>query len=76
MRVKTSITLSESLINTIDKLSESYKSRSEFIEIALWAFVKKLNRNRQNLKDLEILNRRADYLNQEADDVLSYQVAL
>lgn len=76
MRVKTSITLSESLINTLDKLSGSYKSRSEFIEIALWAFVKKLNRDRQNLKDLEILNRRSDYLNQEANDVLSYQIAL
>ncbi len=76
MRVKTSITLSENLFNAVDKISETYKSRSEFIEMALWAFIKQMNRNRQNLKDLEILNRRADYLNQEADDVLSYQVAL
>lgn len=76
MRVKTSITLPESLFNKVDQLSESYKSRSELIEIALRDFLNRIDRERRNLDDLEILNRRAEDLNQEAEDVLSYQVAL
>ena len=33
----------------------------------------RLTRNEQNARDLEIINRRADFLNQEARDVLEYQ---
>jgi hypothetical protein len=33
-------------------------------------------RERQNARDLEIINRRAHYLNEEAADVLDYQADL
>ena len=76
MKIKTSITLSEDLVKAIDNLSRQSESRSEFIEMALWFFIKQMLQKNQELKDLEILNKQADYLNQEAVDVLSYQVAL
>ncbi len=76
MKVKTSITLSEDILQTVDELSGSYKNRSEFIETAVRAFIDQLIRDQQNARDLEILNRHADRLNQEAADVLTYQVEL
>ena len=76
MKVKTSITLSEDLLKTIDKLSRRYKNRSEFIEIALRAFIAQNIRNERNAKDLEIINQNAEFLNEEALDVLAYQVDL
>ena len=77
MRVKTSITLSQDLLQLVDKRAKLYKkSRSDFIETALWEFLARLIRDEQNARDLEIINRRADYLNSEAADVLDYQVQL
>jgi metal-responsive CopG/Arc/MetJ family transcriptional regulator len=73
MKVKTSITLSEELLEIVDELSRNYKNRSEFIEIALHKFITELIRDEQNTRDIEIINRHADELNAEADDVLSYQ---
>ena len=76
MKVKTSITLSEELLKVIDKRAKQYKkNRSDFVEAAVWAFIGQMIRDEQNTKDLEIINRRADFLNQEAADVLAYQVA-
>ena len=76
MKVKTSITLSDELIRAIDKYSKAYKNRSEFIEAAIWAFIGQIIRERQNARDIEIINRNADRLNAEAQDVLAYQVPL
>ena len=76
MRVKTSITLPEDLLKAIDQHSEHYKSRSEFVEAALWAFITQTIRNEQNARDVQIINQRADHLNEEAADVLAYQVIL
>jgi metal-responsive CopG/Arc/MetJ family transcriptional regulator len=73
MKVKTSITLSQELLDTIDRLPEEYRNRSAFLETAAWAFITDLE---QAARDLEILNRRADYLNEEALDALAYQVPL
>jgi len=75
MKVKTSITLSEELLKAVDKRSKQQrKTRSDFIEGAVWAFIQQLTRDEQNARDLEIINRNADSLNQEASDVLEYQV--
>ena len=52
------------------------RSRSEFIEAAVWAFIGQVIRDEQNARDLSIINQRAEQLNQEAADVLTYQVAL
>ena len=77
MKVKTSITLSEDVLKAIDKRAKQFKkNRSDFIETAVWAFIGQLIRDEQNARDLEIINRRADFLNQEAADVLAYQVPL
>jgi metal-responsive CopG/Arc/MetJ family transcriptional regulator len=76
MKVKTSITLSEDLLKAIDEYTGEYKNRSKFIEDAVRAFIIQLIRRRQDARDLEIINQRANYLNQEATNVLSYQVDL
>ena len=76
MKVKTSITLSEDLLKAIDEYAKEYNNRSEFIEEAVRVFIRPLIRRQQNAKDLGIINRRADHLNQEAMDVLTYQVDL
>ncbi len=72
MKVKTSVTLSEDLLVAVDQRSEQYKNRSDFIEAALRAFISQLIRDEQNSKDLAIINRRANRLNREAADVLTY----
>ena len=74
MKVKTSITLSEDLLQAIDQLSTHFKNRSEFIESALRAYMAKMIRDEQNAKDLAIINQRVARLNKEAADVLNYQV--
>lgn len=76
MKVKTSVTLSNELIQAIDQYGQPYKNRSEFIEAAIWAFINQIIRDQQNARDIEIINRNADRLNAEAMDVLAYQVQL
>ena len=74
MKVKTSITLSRELLETIDARCAAHRSRSKLIEDALRLYMAQIIRNDENARDLEILNRRADVLNKEAGDVLGYQV--
>ena len=74
MKVKTSVTLTTELIEAIDEYGQPYKNRSDFIEAAIWAFIKQIVREQQNARDIEIINRNADRLNAEAVDVLAYQV--
>ncbi len=77
MKVKTSITISEELLQRVDERALQFKkNRSDFIEAAVWAFIGQLIRDEQDAKDLETINRRAEFLNQEAADVLAYQVPL
>ncbi len=74
MKVKTSITLSEELLDAIDKRSGRFKNRSDFIEAAIRAYIANIIRDEQNARDLAIINREANRLNKEATDVLAYQV--
>lgn len=74
MKIKTSVTLSESVIRAIDDRIDGYGSRSGFIEAAVTAFLSQMTRAERDARDVEIINRRADALNAEALDVLSYQV--
>ncbi len=76
MKVKTSITLSQDLLEAVDKLSGERQTRSEFIEAAVRAFIAQLQRNEREARDLEIINKQADRLNDEAADVLGYQMPL
>ena len=72
MKVKTSITLSETLLTVIDR-NRGQKNRSLFIETAVRFFIDQIFRADQNRNDLRIINQRSDYLNREAADVLDYQ---
>jgi metal-responsive CopG/Arc/MetJ family transcriptional regulator len=74
MRVRTHITLSESLLKEIDELNDHARNRSIFIEEAIKAYLALKKRMIRDQRDLELLNRSARELNQEAEDVLSYQV--
>ena len=76
MKIKTSITLSEELIQSIDELFGGRINRSEFIEKALKDYVERQIQRKKDLQDLDILNKKADKLNKEAVDVLSYQTGL
>jgi len=76
MKKKTSITLSGSVLSGIDEHAGEFRSRSEFIETALRYFIAHLDRQEAEQRDLKIINRRADSLNKEARDVLTYQVPI
>ncbi|HWX39663.1 MAG TPA: ribbon-helix-helix protein, CopG family [Blastocatellia bacterium] len=71
--MKISITLSADLLEAIDRLARPKRSRSGFIENALTSFISNIERDRNNGRDLEIINRRARRLNREASDTLEYQ---
>ena len=76
MKTKTSITLSDEILKAIDLHLGEYKSRSEFLEMAARKFLAQLARKKAEQRDFKIINRRADSLNTEAEDVLTYQVPL
>jgi metal-responsive CopG/Arc/MetJ family transcriptional regulator len=76
MKIKTSITLSQELLTTIDGMVDAAQNRSQFFETAAWEYIARLRRAALNQRDLEIIDRRADYLNSEIADVLAYQAPL
>ena len=79
MKVKTSITLSEGLVREMDSLlnaPETPKNRSAFLEAALKQYVAVLRRRHRDARDSEILDRKASQFNDEAKDVLSWQIDL
>jgi hypothetical protein len=53
------------------KVNKSHESHSSYLPTSLKSVAME-----QGVKDLEIINERADDLNEEALDVLDYQVAL
>ena len=73
MKVKTSITLSEDIVRYIDASVSDQQTRSEFIEKAVRDFIARRMQKERDSKDLAILNKEAERLNKEAEDVLSYQ---
>jgi len=76
MKIKTSVTLSGTLLADIDRHAGKDANRSEFIETAVRSYIAALVRKQQNLRDLAIINRRATRLNREAKEVLEYQIPL
>ena len=55
MKIKTSITLSEDLLQKIDRLAGKDTTRLDFIEKALRPFVRETLRAGQNRRDVEII---------------------
>ena len=77
MKVKTSITMSEELVEAVDRRArQQNRNRSDLIELAVRAFIEQLARAEQDARDLEILDRQVERLNREAAEVLQYQVPL
>jgi metal-responsive CopG/Arc/MetJ family transcriptional regulator len=77
MKIKTSVTLSANVLKAIDKRARQLRlTRSRFIERAIETVIAQLHRKELNARDLARINRRADQLNREAEDVLEYQGTL
>jgi len=73
MKAKTSLTLSENLVASIDKLAGPKVSRSAYIEQILWEFVNRRAQARKEARDVAAINRHASQLNVEMSDALSFQ---
>jgi len=76
MKIKTSITLDAELMKNIDEELGVKTNKSQFIEEAVREYIERRIRKKRDLADLEILNKKAEKLNKEAEDVLSYQADL
>ena len=74
MKVKTLITLSEGILKEIDALLVDSGNRSIFIEEAIRAYIERNKKHARNRSDLELINNCAEALNEEAEDVLTFQV--
>lgn len=73
MKEKVSIALSKEVLVRIDRMAGAGQSRSAFIETVLAQYLDKQARVQVEARDLELLNRAADELNAEVEDVLRYQ---
>jgi metal-responsive CopG/Arc/MetJ family transcriptional regulator len=73
MKQKTSITLSKEILTRIDRMAGSKQSRSAFIEAVLAEYLRQQTRAQIEARDLELINKAADELNDEVEDVLRYQ---
>lgn len=76
MKRKTSVTLSPETLRAIDEIAGELRGRSRVIELAVLEFIERRRRAGRDARDLEILNRSADALNEEAEDILGYQVEM
>lgn len=75
MKIKTSITLSKELLEAIDaRVLPEQRSRSEFIEAAVRAFLAGADRAALQAREAALLRKHAAALNAEMADVLEYQV--
>jgi metal-responsive CopG/Arc/MetJ family transcriptional regulator len=74
MKAKTSLTLSEELIASLDRLAGPRVSRSAFIEGILQDFVQRRAQERRNAREAAAINRHAGKLNVEMADAMTFQV--
>ncbi len=76
MKVKTSVTLSEELLQAIDARTGERKNRSDFLETAAWSYLSAQERVERSARELALINQNADWLNAEQDDVMLDQAPL
>jgi metal-responsive CopG/Arc/MetJ family transcriptional regulator len=76
MKQKMSITLSDDLVATIDRMAGPGDSRSSFIEKILRDFVDSRARAKRNAREVAAINRHAAKLNAEMMDALACQSAV
>ncbi len=73
MKRETTVALSEDLVAALDSRSDGPLDRSAIVEAALRAYLMWPRRG-EDAGDLEIINAHSAELNEEAADVLEYQV--
>jgi metal-responsive CopG/Arc/MetJ family transcriptional regulator len=73
MKEKTSITLTKEVLIGIDRMAGTKQSRSAFIEAVLTEYLRKQVRAQVEARDLELINKAANELNAEVEDILRYQ---
>jgi metal-responsive CopG/Arc/MetJ family transcriptional regulator len=78
MKTETTISLEPELLQKLERIlgANGHSSLSALIEEALRRFLASEKRETYDLHELELINRNADRLNQEAEDVLTYQMEL
>ncbi|TAL33272.1 MAG: hypothetical protein EPN93_14675 [Spirochaetes bacterium] len=74
MKMKTSITIANELLQEIDTLLQGKGNRSGLIEKAVKEYIDRIKRTGRNKTDIELINSSLEELNKEALDVLDYQV--
>ncbi len=72
MKVKTSVTLSEELLQAISAETSS-ENRSAFIETATWEYLELRRKRVRDRREMELISANADLLNDEARDALEFQ---
>ncbi len=72
MKVKTSVTLSEELLQAISAETSS-DNRSAFIETATWEYLESRRKRVRDRREMELISANADLLNDEARDALEFQ---
>jgi metal-responsive CopG/Arc/MetJ family transcriptional regulator len=72
MKVKTSVTLSEELIEALSR-EAGEANRSALIEEATWRYLRQRQRKKRDPRELERINELAERLNEDALDVLAFQ---
>lgn len=73
MKIKTTVSISQELLTVMDEFLDNDRNRSRFLEEAAWNYIASLRRIQRSARDIEIIDRRADYLNAEVLDALAYQ---
>lgn len=76
MKVKTSLTLSEDLVASLDRLAGPDVSRSSFVEKILRDFVAARAQAKRTAREAAAINRHAAKLNAEMKDALSFQASI
>ena len=74
MKLKTSITLDQEVVAAVEAIARSGESRSQVIERLLRQSLAARARSAMDERDRGIIDAHADELNEEALDVLGYQV--
>jgi metal-responsive CopG/Arc/MetJ family transcriptional regulator len=75
MKRKTSITLSDDLLDELERTTGSGESRSAYIERVLRSHFRRKARLAREASELERINESADRLNAEMADVLDFQAS-
>ncbi len=74
MKVRTSISLSESVLKIVDQRAKQFGlNRSAMVETAVRAYLDQRVRDERSARDVAIISANAERLNREAADVIEYQ---